>query len=192
MSEPKQAQLFSQVSDLGAAQILIADLHDDFQGRVSRLHQLNDLSSSLGTLGALIPGGEVAYLAWVEARSSFVNGNYVATVMLCQGLAEHMLASHLSMGLDGCELPKKVGFKDTLKRCSERGVISVQDAESLEKLMGLRNPLSHYRSPSDPESLSLRALDSLQPAVVTLLNDASFAISVAIRLLSLPAFRLGQ
>ncbi len=40
-----------------------------------------------------------AYSAWMEARSSFVNGNYIATVMLCQGLAEQMLASHLTLSL---------------------------------------------------------------------------------------------
>lgn len=84
------------MSDLQAAQWLMGELHDDLPGRVARFQQVNDLCANLGSSGTMIPG-EIAYSAWFEARSSFVNGNYVATVMLCQGLAEQMLASHLTV-----------------------------------------------------------------------------------------------
>jgi hypothetical protein len=57
--------------------------------------------------------------------------------------------------------------------------------------MTLRNPLSHYRSINDPSNLSRRVLDTMFPAESHLRSDASFAISMAIRLLALPAFRLG-
>lgn len=59
-------------------------------------------------------------------------------------------------------------------------------------LSRLPNPLSHYRSIDDPSNLSRRAQDSRLPTEVHLLNDATFAISMAIRILSLPAFRLGD
>lgn len=191
MADLKQKEMFSPLRDLQAAQWLMAELHDDLPGRVARFQQINDLCANLGIKGAMIPG-EVAYYAWFEARTSFVNGNFVATVMLCQGLAEQMLATHLTLSLQASELPKKISFHDTLDRCVNQGVINSSLAGQLKKLMGLRNPLSHYRSIDDPESLSMRALESQAPAHVTLLGDAIFAIGVAIDLLALPDFRLDK
>lgn len=191
MAGQKQEELFSPLNDLQAAQWLLGELHDDLPGRVARFQQVNDLCANLGSNGTMIPG-EVAYSAWLEARSSFVSGNYVATVMLCQGLAEQMLATHLTLSLQAPELPKKISFHDTLDRCLKQGVINPSLAGQLKQLMELRNPLSHFRSIDDPESLSRRALESQAPAHVTLLRDATFAIGVAIDLLASPEFRLGK
>jgi hypothetical protein len=111
--------------------------------------------------------------------------------MLCQGLAEHMLAAHLRLGLNDAELPKRITFQKTLELCIEKKVISSKDADDLRGLMELRNPLSHFRDIDDPSNLSRRVLDTLRPADAHLFRDASFAIGLAVRLLSLPAFRLG-
>lgn len=56
--------------------------------------------------------------------------------------------------------------------------------------MSLRNPLSHFRGINDPSNLSRRVMDTALHLKEHLLRDATFAISVAVRLLSLPAFRL--
>lgn len=192
MIDQIQSELLDTINDVDAFRILVADLHDDLEGKVARFRQLADLSVALGSLGTLMPGGETASAAWTEARSSFVHGNYVATVLLCQGLAEHMLAAYLTIGLDAEELPDRVSFNDTLKRCVSRDVISLQDADDLRRLMNLRNPLTHYRSIDDPSNLSRRVLNSMIPAEAHLLTDATFAMSMAIRLLALPAFRLGD
>ena len=191
MTDDSQADLLSSVTDLGFARILLADLHDDLVGKVARFRQLNDLSVALGRHGSMLPGGETAFAAWTEARTSFVHGNYIATVMLCQGLAEHMLAAQLRSGLSGQELPKRVTFQKTLELCVERNFIDSKDADDLHRLMELRNPLSHFREIDDPSNLSRRVLDTMVSAESHLFQDASFAIGMAVRLLSLPAFRLG-
>ena len=187
-----QESLFSPLADVDFFRHLIADLHDDIAGKVARFRQLADLTMEMGTERAMIPGGETAFASWLEARSSFVQGNFVATVMLCQGLAEHMLASHLAMGLDSKPLPKKIEFHETLKRCLADGVISARDEEDLRRLMSLRNPLSHYQDVEHPSNLYRRALDTRMPAREHLVRDATFAISMAVRLLALPSFRLGD
>lgn len=192
MIDQVQSELLSTVTDIDVFRILLADLHDDLTDKVARFRQLADLSVALGSLGTLMSGGETASAAWTEARSSFVHGNYVATVLLCQGLAEHMLAAYLTIGLDAEKLPDRVSFNDTLKRCVSRDVITLQDADDLRRLMNLRNPLTHYRSIDDPSNLSRRVLNSMIPADTHLLTDATFAMSMAIRLLALPAFRLGD
>lgn len=187
-----QQTLFSPLADVDIFHHLLADLHNDLAGKVARFRQLADLSMKLGSYGSMIPGGETAHSAWVEARSSFVHGNFVATVMLCQGMAEQMLAAHLAMGLSSQPLAEKIKFPETLRRCLADGVISESDAEDLRRLMRLRNPLSHYRDINDESSLSRRTLDTLTPAQEHLLNDATFAISVAVKLLSLPSFRVDR
>lgn len=187
-----QTSLFSPLDDVDFVRHLLADLHDDLAGKVARFRQLADLTSEMGAGRAMIPGGDTAYACWLEGRSSFVHGNFVATVMLCQGLAEHMLAAHVATGLDAKPLPKRVRFDQTLDRCLEEGVISARDAEDLTRLMSLRNPLSHYQDVNDPTNLSRRALDARMPAREHLLQDATFAISMAVRLLALRDFRLGD
>ncbi len=192
MTDDPQAALLSSIGDMEIVRILLADLHDELPGKVARFHQLADLSLALGSGGTMLPGGETTLAAWTEARTSFIHGNYVATVLLCQGLAEHMLAAHLAIGIHGEQLSNRISFHDTLLRCLARKVISPKDADDLRRLMGLRNPLSHYRNIDDPSNLSRRVLNTRVPAESHLLGDASFAISVAVRLLALPAFRLGN
>lgn len=190
MTDSDQFDLLSPVGDLDLVRFLLADLHDDLRGKVARFRQLADLETALGAAGTMLPGGETAHAAWIEARTSFIHGNYVATVLLCQGLAEHVLAAHLAFGVQGQELPARISFHETVRRCLAKGVLTQADADALRRLMTLRNPLSHYRSIDDPSNLSRRALDTRSPAESHLCSDASFAISIAVRLLALPAFRL--
>lgn len=192
MAQNEQPKLFSPVNDLDAVSVLLTDMHHDLIGKVARFRQLCDLSLALGSRGTLLPGGEVAYSAWMEARSSFVHGNYIATVQLCQGLAEHVLAAHLASGLDDKAVPDRISFQETIRRSIAEGVLTDEDADHLRQLMALRNPLAHYRSVNDPSGITRRAINTQQPAEAHLLNDATFALSVAIRLLALPQFRLGD
>jgi len=189
MQESEQTELFSGYSNLDVARVLLEDLHSDLDGKVGRFHQLADLSTSLGSAGSMLAGGEVAFNAWVEARSSFVHGNFMATVLLCQSLAEHLLAAYLNM-FEGGRLPNRIAFQETLRRCLAAEVISEEDEVDLRRLMGLRNPLSHFRDINDPASLFRRSLETMSGADVHLLADATFAIGMAVRLLSLPAFRV--
>lgn len=85
MSRDDQPDLLSDLSDLDFVRHLLANLHDDIPGKVSRFRMLTDLGGQMGRSGTMIFGGHAAYHAWVEARSSFVHGNYVATILLCRG-----------------------------------------------------------------------------------------------------------
>jgi hypothetical protein len=192
VGEGGQLTLLSPVSDLDLTRLLLADLHDDLKGKIARFHQLADLCSVLGAAGTMLPGGQLVSFAWAETRTSFIHGNYVATVLLCQGLAEHVLAGHLSLAMGGAKLPNRISFQETLTRCVEDGVIANEDVDDLRRLMALRNPLSHFRNFDDPANLSRRVFDTMQPAELHLAGDASFAISIVIRLLALPAFRVDK
>lgn len=188
----EQSDLLSDLNDLDLARLLLADMHDDLHEKISRFRQLEDLVSTIGSRRSMIPGGEVAYTAWVEARSSFVHGKFLATVLLAQALAEQMLAAMLTLGLNAEPIPPKIDFRKTLKRCRARDMISQCDSDDLERLMGLRNPLSHHRRIDDPTNLSRRVIDERISGEEHLRRDATFAISMAVRLLALPMIRLGD
>lgn len=186
----RQDDLFSDLHDLDLVQHLLADMHDDLWGKVERARQIVDLVGDMGA-GTMLYGGEITLELWREARWAFIHGQYVATIMLSQGLAEQILAGYLHIDINSDPLPPKVAFAETLRRCLEKGVLSETDAGGLRKLMGLRNPLSHFRSIDDPANLSRRVLNTLETTETHLRRDAEHAIGAAARLLALPAFRLG-
>lgn len=190
MRPDDQPDLLSDLSDLDFVRHLLADLHDDLPDKVGRFRMLTDLGAQMGRSGTMIFGGHAAYHAWVEARSSFVHGNFVATILLCQGLVEHLLAAYLHAGLLIDDIPDRIHFADTLRRCLERQVISDDDVTDLRRMMDLRNPLSHFRHVDDGSNLDRRSMDTDTPADVLLRHDAIFAISLAIRMLAKPTFRL--
>ncbi|MBB3695835.1 hypothetical protein [Sphingomonas sp. BK580] len=111
-------------------------------------------------------------------------------MLLSQALVEQVLAAMLIMGLDAEPIPAKIKFPVTLKRCLARGMITQQDADDLKRLMDLRNPLSHHRLIDYPINLSQCALDARTPGEEHLRHDATFAISMAVRLMALPMIRL--
>ena len=123
--------------------------------------------------------------------NSFVHGNFVATILLCQGLAEHLLAAYLHAGLLVENIPERIQFADTLRRCRERDVISDQDVTDLRRMMDLRNPLSHFRHVDDGSNLDRRMIDTGVSAEELLRRDAVFSIGLVVTILAKPAFRLG-
>jgi hypothetical protein len=188
-TEGDEPDLLSEISDFDLVRHLLADLHDDLSGKIARFRQLVDLSDALGSSGTMLFGGEITVAAWREARWSFIHGNFAATVLMCQGLVEHLVGSFLQAAgsIDDFPKRKRVSFTETLRCCQERNVLSDRDATDLRRLMDLRNPLSHFRSINDPASLPRRALSTMEPAEEHLRRDASFAIGLAVRLLALPS-----
>ncbi|QOF73617.1 hypothetical protein IG197_11430 [Aminobacter sp. SR38] len=191
MSRDDQPDLLSDHSDLDFVRHLLADLHDDLPDKVGRFRMLTDLGAQMGRSGTMIFGGHAAYHAWVEARSSFVHGNFVATILLCQGLVEHLLAAYLHAGLLIDDLPDRIQFADTLRRCREREVISDEDVTDLRRMMALRHPLSHFRHAHDGSNLDRRSIDKSTTVEELLRRDVIFSIGLAVRMLAKPAFRLG-
>jgi hypothetical protein len=190
MTMQEQEEFFSAVTDVQLIQYLLADLHDDLPQRLQRFRYITDLGAALGPGGTMIFGGFTAHAAYVEARSCFVNGNFIATIMLCQSLVENLLAAFLHGGLLD-ELPARIPFDETLKRCRERGLLTDGDIADLKRLAGFRNPLAHFRNVSDASNLDRRSIDSGASADKVVRSDAHFAFSVMVRMLAKPPFRLG-
>lgn len=185
-----ERNLMSGLDDVDMAQHLLAELHDGLRGRVARLHMLTDQSRDLGMRGAMLPGGSITYRAWTEARSSFVSGHFVATVLLCQGLMEHLLASDLDMRLDPVPVSPKATARESRRLSREEGLITSEEVRELERLESLRNPLTHYRKANDPEHIDQQAMRGRIDTDAILERDAEFAITLTMKMLSKPSFRL--
>jgi hypothetical protein len=122
-----------------ALRTLLADLHDDLEGRVGRLRLLLALELDFGSgRGLLLPGGTPAYTAYVETRQSFVLGNFLSVVLLSQCLLENTLAAHLGLeslsdeihGLSVKQPSPRPSFRETVLACRVRGLLSEEDCPS--------------------------------------------------------------
>lgn len=145
----------------------------------------------------MIYGGTPAFAAFSEARSSFIHGNFVATIMLCQTLAENTLAALLAdttllSSYLADQLPRKITFRETIDRCKARGLLKDRAAIDLHKLSDMQNPLMHYRDMNDPAHIDRRALSERVAVQEILQRDAYFAVSVMLKLLAGSEFRLDR
>jgi hypothetical protein len=167
---------------------ILAELHDELHDKVARYRYLADAGEALGDGGTMLFGGSVSFAALGEARSSFVHGNFIATILLCQSFAENTLAGFLH--IRSADLPNKVSFQETLGRAESSGILNSDDVAALKKLAELRNPLSHFRSVSDPGNLTRRSMTTDELPEEILRVDAHFAISTIIRLLANAPFNV--
>ena len=69
MLDTDQLDILSPLTEIDLARLLIAELHNGLDGMVARYRQLADLSSSLGSEGSILAGGETSWAHWTEARS---------------------------------------------------------------------------------------------------------------------------
>ena len=103
-----------------ALKVLLADLHDDLQGRVERLRLLIAVESDFGQgRGLLLPGGMPAQFAYVETRHAFVSGNFLSVILLSQCVLENILGSQI--GIESVSREIKGGQAIGLRRV-ERAV----------------------------------------------------------------------
>ena len=177
-------------ADVELFQLMLEDLHQELEGKLVRYRQLTELGRVLGESGTMVFGGMGAYTALVEARSSFVHGNFIATIFLCQSLIENCLAGLLHLRAE--ELPLKITFNETLARCEAIGILTADEVVDLKKLTAMRNPLTHFRNVSDPDNLTRRSMNAGLPAEDLLAEDAGFAIDIVMRVLAKRPFRVGR
>jgi hypothetical protein len=184
-----------------ALRALLADLHDDLAGRVERLQLLLALEADFGSGRRLmIPGGTPAYAAYVETRQAFVLGNFLSVVLLSQCVLENILAAQLGLDAVSVEIrggmPEeqklRPGFRETVAACKASGMLTQEDERDLFRLADLRNALAHFRTINDPSHLDRRAISERRPASMICEDDARFAITLFVRILAKPAFRLGE
>ena len=111
-----------------------------------------------------------------EVKNTFVDGAYVATVLLCTSFIEHWLSSFLSSR--GFDANAKGGLK-AITKCLRRERLTHDFLiKRIDRLRELRNPFAHLKAFDHAYNLSQRSYaESLSPFVV-MEEDAKFAVSL--------------
>jgi hypothetical protein len=132
-------------------------------------------------LGLCLIGGIVASFAIIEIHHSFIKGNYVAAILLCQTFAEHQLAAHYAMS--GQDKHVRKGFKDLIDQSLADGKIGANAAKRLQQLRIMRNPYTHHRLLNDPTGLLPRLMKSGGDPYKMAKADAQKAIQIVVDLI---------
>jgi hypothetical protein len=157
---------------------LVNDLRIDLERKITSFNLFDRYSKVLVESGATLSDRQTTYGMWLKARFGLVQGNCIASVRLCQSVAEHVLAAHAFPGLSFGALPTRAAFEEALHRCLEDGVIVRQDTQDLRRLMAMPNRLPPIRETEDVSAAEQERL----------FGDARFAVELVGRLLALPRF----
>ncbi|MCF9126266.1 hypothetical protein J8A01_23180 [Vibrio parahaemolyticus] len=123
--------------------------------RIVRFVELNELFSPQGDM--LLTGGLQSHLAFHELANSYVNGNYMAVVLLCQAFIEHSLSGEFIMR--GQNTIAESSFKKILESAKGAEIISEALFEQLEVLRKIRNPYVHAKAGLKNGSLAKKLID---------------------------------
>ena len=143
-----------------------------FKSRLERLKFLD----SIYPRGVSMFGRMEPIFIFQEARLTFLNGAFIATILLCQAFIEHWLTSYLSGKIETDELPKTL--QGMLQQCRKEGIIHDYLIEKIESLRVVRNPFTHPKSEDHQFVLSRRIFKMNLPPEEILEEDAKNALSL--------------
>ena len=149
----------------------------------------NAMLERLAWLNECVPGasffflqdGEFSKLVFQEAADSYVNGQFIAAIVLGFSFIERTIAGRFSH--IGEEKTARGHSEDLFKAAAKKGWITESEYQSLEKLRSLRNPIVHYRDPLHGDRPEIRALLQAKTPLIMLETDAKLILNAAIRLL---------
>ena len=124
--------------------------------RVQRLVELNELFGPQGD--KLLHGGTQSLLALHELANSYVSGNYMAVVLLCQAFIEHSLSGYFTMA--GQNAIAEASFKKIIDSAKTQNQISPGLHNRLNKLRLIRNPYVHAKAGFKDSSLDKKIFES--------------------------------
>jgi hypothetical protein len=159
---------------------LVSDLVEaDAATRDERADRLAFLLREFGPpADMLLVGGMGAMFAISELQNSFLNGNFMGTILLCQVFVEHSLAGSYALGGDDNLMLD--GFKVLIDRSLADGRISAPLAARLQDLREMRNPYNHPRPFSKPNNLLQRIVTRKTDPHEMASEDAQTAISIVV------------
>lgn len=139
--------------------------------------------------GYMLYGGFGSLAPWDEVRRAFINGEFVATVLLGQAFLEQTLAGYLD--LLGGDSVRRAGLAEILTDFRHRGWITDTDFDVLDGVRRLRNPYVHYRDVQHKDNLGRRVMTEREDYEVLIERDARAVIRALLHLLNRYPFAMG-
>ena len=155
---------------------------DNAKGRATRVRRLRDLLDILPvpSEGLSFLGGEASLNCFDEVRRCYLDGSYMAVVLLSLAYVERELAAGLYAA--GWESAKKVPLGAVLKKAHEDGLLSELEWCTYQELALLRNSHAHFRAPGSPGSMLARVVEENALARDVLAKDAQRAVQAMARI----------
>ena len=149
---------------------------DDAKGRATRVRRLRYLLDILPvpSEGLSFLGGEASLICFDEVRRCYLDGSYMAVVLLSLAYVERELAAGLYSA--GWESAKKARLGSVLEKAHEEGMLSKLEWRTYQELALLRNSHAHFRAPGKPGSMLARAVEENAVAREVLAKDARRAL----------------
>lgn len=144
----------------------------DNERRFGRAERIRWASQYYVDAGIIV--GEVEMLNLLrEARECFVDGHYVATLMLATALIEHVIHEELdSIGMAKLRL----SFDDSIKLARRESLFPEDLLSTADQLRIYRNPFAHRKPSEHPHTLGNRYIAQRRHPNRVLEEDARSAI----------------
>jgi hypothetical protein len=115
-----------------------------------------------------------SFFVFTEARSTYVDGYFIATVVLAASFAEHWMSGVLTAR--GFEKEADRGLAACIRCARKHELWPDLILNRLEHLRRIRNPFVHLKELSHPYSLSQRSYMKLRDPGDVIEEDARFAL----------------
>lgn len=143
---------------------------NSFQERLARLQFIDKAfpkgHSFLGQMELLF--------TFDEAKSSFINGEFIGAIILAQSFIEKVFHAHFAEL--GHEMVAKKGLSEMIKFGKKNNLINEFILEQVDGIRKIRNPFTHLKEFNYPHSLTNRMLANKKLPYEQLEQDAKGAI----------------
>jgi hypothetical protein len=111
-----------------------------------------------------------------EAKMSFINGQFVSTILLSQAFIEHMFQNYVQS--IGNKSLAKSGLAAITRFLRKGNIVHPFLLDKIDQLRLIRNPFTHLPAPGSPHSISQRAFQKQQDPYHALATDAAAALGL--------------
>lgn len=156
---------------------------DDAKSREIRAERLQELLDTMPISSGgfqFFNGGEETMTCFQEVRRCYLDGSYMAVVLLSLLYIERELAALLYA--EGWNPAKSARLGSLLEEAHDRGVLSKSDWQAFRELADIRNSYAHFRPPGTPKSLMARSVKQGDLHNEVLAKDAGSALEAMWRL----------
>jgi hypothetical protein len=121
-----------------------------FKGRLERLKYLESISPQ----NIAIAGSPETVFLLQEAGQTFVNGTYIATMLLAQAFIERRL--QVALMTKGVSEKDLQGLKEIINQCRKHHLLDETLLKKIDHLRQARNPFTHLKALDHPFTMSRR------------------------------------
>jgi len=108
-------------------------------------------------------GGEKAQILYEDSQLSYIYGTFSGSILLGQSFIEQSICAMAYSAGEFAE-DDMPGYHDAVDFLTEQDIVDPEEVSgvALDELHNLRNPVAHFRDPTDEDSLSRRRVANVR------------------------------